>query len=115
MLRHFCMVFLSIYILAVSLPICPDGPPRAEETLGLDGVVLSQEANAEPEMSVSLCLCIKASWNVTSTGIAQVLSRSPIIRSVALPSLAVYARHYDGDTRFLDPPDVVPKIDSFFS
>jgi hypothetical protein len=109
------MVFLGIYVLAVSLPICPDGPPRAEETSGLDGVAPSQEANAESEMSVSVCLCIKASWSVTGTGIAQIPSRSPIIRSVALPSLAVYARHYDGDTRFLDPPDVVPKIDSFFS
>ena len=115
MFRHFCLVFLFTYALVVSLPLCPSGTTQAADATWQEDSVSSQRGNTGPEMSVGVCVCVKASWKATSTGTAQIPAKSPPLLTVILLSLDVYVHEQDEGNRFFELPDVVPKIDRFFS
>ena len=115
MVRHFCVVFLFMYALVVSLPLCPSGMIQADDATGQEYGVSSQRGNTGPEMSVGVCVCVKASWKATSTGTAQIPAKSPILLTVHLLGLDMYVLEQDEGNRFFELPDVVPKIDRFFS
>ncbi len=109
------MVFLFMYALVVSLPLCPSGTIQADDATWQEDSVSSQRGNTGPEMSVGVCVCVKASWKATSTGTAQLPAKFPILLTVSLIGLDVYVHEQDEGNRFSEPPDVVPKIDRFFA